>query len=115
MNGSSRFPARGSAYQGDDWVSTEFLRRERQRARELRQSAWWRRKLAKGVCYYCRRRFPPGELTMDHLVPLVRGGRSTKSNCVPSCKECNTKKSTLLPLEWEEYLRGFQEQEGRGP
>ncbi len=110
MDGSSRFPARGSAYQGDDWVSPEFLKRERQRARELRQSAWWKRKLAKGDCYYCRRRFPPGELTMDHLVPLVRGGRSTKSNCVPCCKECNTKKNTLLPLEWEEYLHRLQEE-----
>ncbi len=48
---------------------------------------------------------------MDHLVPLVRGGKSTKSNCVPCCKQCNTKKSTLLPLEWEEYLRGFQRED----
>lgn len=41
---------------------------------------------------------------MDHLVPLARGGRSTKENLVPSCKECNNLKKSMLPLEWEEYL-----------
>jgi 5-methylcytosine-specific restriction endonuclease McrA len=45
------------------------------------------------------------DLTMDHLVPLSRGGRSTKENLVPSCKTCNNLKKTMLPLEWEEYLR----------
>ena len=106
MGKSPRIQVHGpSGPAGTEWVCEEELRRERQRARELRQSAWWRRKLAKGVCHYCRRKFPPGELTMDHLVPIVRGGRSTKSNCVVCCKECNTKKQSLLPLEWEEYLQ----------
>lgn len=114
MSESPRFTRDGQAHDREGLISREQLQRERQRARELRQSAWWRRKLARGVCHYCRRKFPPGELTMDHLVPLVRGGRSTKSNCVACCKECNTNKSTLLPLEWGEYLRGFQE-EGGGP
>jgi 5-methylcytosine-specific restriction endonuclease McrA len=41
---------------------------------------------------------------MDHLVPLVRGGRSTKSNIVTACKDCNNRKKYFLPLEWEEYL-----------
>jgi 5-methylcytosine-specific restriction protein A len=93
------------------WVSPSDLRREREKARQLRQTAWWRRKLARGICYYCGRKFLPGDLTMDHLVPLARGGRSTRSNCVVCCKECNTKKSTLLPLEWEEYLRGMRQAE----
>ena len=42
---------------------------------------------------------------MDHVVPLVRGGRTTKANVVPCCKECNGQKRYLLPLEWEEYLQ----------
>lgn len=29
---------------------------------------------------------------MDHLIPIARGGKSSKTNCVPSCKDCNTKK-----------------------
>ena len=39
-------------------------------------------------------------LTMDHVVPIVRGGRSTKGNVVPSCKDCNSKKKHRLA--WEE-------------
>jgi hypothetical protein len=43
---------------------------------------------------------------MDHVVPLVRGGRSIKNNIVPACKECNNRKKYLLPMEWEYYLNG---------
>jgi len=36
---------------------------------------------------------------MDHIVPIVRGGKSVKSNVVPACKECNNKKKYLTPVE----------------
>lgn len=91
------------------WIDKETLRRERQKARELRRTQWWKRKLARGTCYYCGESFLPGELTMDHVVPLVRGGKSSKGNCVPACKDCNTKKKSFLPVEWEEYLRVLKE------
>jgi len=42
---------------------------------------------------------------MDHVVPLIRGGKSKKGNVVAACKECNSKKKYLLPLEWEVYLK----------
>jgi 5-methylcytosine-specific restriction endonuclease McrA len=41
---------------------------------------------------------------MDHIVPLGRGGRSIRGNVVPACKECNSRKKALLPVEWQEYL-----------
>ena len=82
-------------------LSEEEIKRERSKARELRHSQWWKRRCATGVCHYCGRKFPPRELTMDHLVPLVRGGRSTKGNLVPACKECNTTKKHRLAFEWE--------------
>ena len=44
---------------------------------------------------------------MDHVVPVIRGGRSSRSNVVPCCKECNNKKKHLLPVEWEAYLNGL--------
>jgi len=78
----------------------EHLRRERARARELRRSQWWKRQRATGLCHYCGERFAPDLLTMDHVVPIVRGGRSTKGNVVPSCKDCNSKKKHRLA--WEE-------------
>ena len=80
------------------------VRRERAKARELRKSQWWKRRCAGGRCYYCKRKVDPGGLTMDHIVPLTRGGRSTKGNVAPVCKECNTRKKYLLPVEWGDYL-----------
>ena len=41
---------------------------------------------------------------MDNIVPIIRGGKSTKGNVVPACKECNNKKKHMLPIEWEEYM-----------
>ncbi len=84
-------------------VSPEFIRREKEKARALRKSRWWQQKIGRGRCYYCGKLVSPGDLTMDHVVPLIRGGRSTKANLVPACKECNVKKKYLLPFEWDAY------------
>ena len=80
-------------------VPEEDIRRERQKARKLRESHWWKRKRATGVCHHCGGKFPPKELTMDHLVPVIRGGKSTKGNLVSSCKSCNTARKHRLPFE----------------
>ena len=85
-------------------IPEEQLRRERQKARDLRRSQWWNNRIATGLCHYCEESFAPKELTLDHVLPLVRGGRSTRGNCVPACKECNTRKRDLLPTEWQDYL-----------
>lgn len=85
-------------------VSEEEIRREKEKARELRKSRWWQNRVAKGVCHYCGNVFPPEELTMDHLVPIVRGGRSVRGNVAAACKECNNRKKHMVPLEWEEYM-----------
>ncbi len=87
-------------------VDEEHLKREKSKARELRNSQWWKNLRGKGVCYYCKHRFPPKTLTMDHVIPISRGGKSKKSNIVSCCKECNNKKKYLLPIEWEDYLAG---------
>lgn len=77
------------------------LKKERAKARELRHSQWWQNKLNQGVCYYCEQKFPPAELTMDHLIPLARGGASSKNNLVTACKACNNKKKQNLPSAWD--------------
>ncbi|MBW2451483.1 MAG: HNH endonuclease [Deltaproteobacteria bacterium] len=89
-------------------VPEEQLRRERQKARELRRTQWWRNRIAKGRCHYCGTQVPPSALTLDHVVPLVRGGRTSKGNCVPACKSCNHRKQSLLPIEWDEFLTGLE-------
>ena len=90
-------------------IPEEQLAREKAKARELRQSQWWKRKRSSGLCHWCRGQFAPRELTMDHVVPLIRGGLTVKSNVVVCCAECNAKKKYMLPLEWEEYMRGLDE------
>jgi len=84
------------------------IKREKEKAREIRSSPWWKRKRSSGLCYYCGGRFRATELTMDHLIPLARGGRSVHANIVPACKECSSRKKYLLPTEWEEYLESLK-------
>jgi 5-methylcytosine-specific restriction endonuclease McrA len=84
------------------------LSREKARARELRGSRWWKRRIAAGVCHYCRLQVGARALTLDHVVPLIRGGRSVRANMVPACKDCNNRKQSRLPWEWDAYLRGLR-------
>ncbi|MFH1932264.1 MAG: HNH endonuclease [Pseudomonadota bacterium] len=88
-------------------VSENEIRREKEKARSLRRTHWWNNKIQREVCHYCRRQVGREQLTMDHVVPLSRGGKSKKGNIVPACKECNSKKKYLLPIEWEEYLESL--------
>jgi len=90
-----------------DGVDEQLQKKEKAKARKLRNSQWWKRKRSTGICHYCGKKFPPGELTMDHVVPIARGGKSVKINLVPCCKECNTKKRQFLPLEWNEYMNSI--------
>ena len=92
-------------------VSEQEIKREREKARELRASQWWKNRVAKGVCHWCGGTFPPAELSMDHIVPVIRGGKSSRGNVVPACKECNNRKKHLLPVEWEEYLKNVKGEE----
>ncbi len=78
------------------------IRAERNKARGLRKTRWWQQKTAPGICHYCQKKFPIKVLTMDHVIPLSRGGRSTKGNLVPCCKACNTAKKSDFPAELEE-------------
>jgi 5-methylcytosine-specific restriction endonuclease McrA len=47
-------------------------------------------------CFYCKERTSP--LTMDHVIPLSKGGEHTKTNVVPACPSCNSKKHDKLWL-----------------
>ena len=87
----------------DDWIEINkddaHVKRERQKARELRKTAHFQELFRRGICYYCGEKFPTEELTLDHIVPLSRGGRSTRGNMVVCCKECNNEKKYLTPAE----------------
>ena len=87
----------------NEWVDIrkddQHVARERERARALRKSAWWQQQVQAGVCHYCGKRVSAGALTLDHVVPVSRGGTSTKGNVVPACEACNKTKKYLTPAE----------------
>lgn len=49
-----------------------------------------------GRCAYCGER--PEALDQEHVIPLSMGGGHTASNVVPSCRPCNLKKGSGMPL-----------------
>jgi hypothetical protein len=78
-----------------DIASEEQIRREKEKARQLRKTQWWRNRIHEGVCHYCRSEVGRDQLTMDHVVPLSRGGKSRKGNVVACCKACNARHATI--------------------
>lgn len=86
-----------------DWIDIrtdkKHVATERAKAREIKKSGWWKQKLADGICHYCQKKFSSNKLTLDHIVPVSRGGKSTKGNIVPSCFDCNQKKKFKTPVE----------------
>lgn len=92
-------------------ISEAEIKREREKSRTLRRSRWWQNRLAQGICHWCNHSFDPAELTMDHIVPVTRGGKASRNNVVPACKECNSRKKYLLPMEWDEYLQTARQPE----
>ena len=51
------------------------------------------------TCQYCGKTTTPHELTLDHILPQSRGGKSVWENLITSCQSCNTKKGDLTPRE----------------
>lgn len=49
-----------------------------------------------GACAYCLR--TDRKLTVDHVIPLSRGGDHTYGNVVPACQSCNSRKHARGPL-----------------
>lgn len=50
-------------------------------------------------CQYCEIKFTQNELSLDHVLPRSRGGKSDWSNIVTSCNPCNNKKADKTPKE----------------
>ncbi len=97
----------------DDWIEINrderHIRRERAKARELRQTPYYRELFRKGICHYCGRKFAEDELTLDHIVPVARGGKSTRGNLAVCCRSCNQAKKYLTPAEM--LLRQLENQD----
>jgi 5-methylcytosine-specific restriction endonuclease McrA len=51
------------------------------------------------ICRYCCKMIDEAHLTVDHVIPFSRGGRTVIDNLVVACKRCNQKKGNYLPHE----------------
>lgn len=51
------------------------------------------------ICRYCCRMIPLDYITVDHVIPFSRGGKTILDNLVVACKRCNQKKGNFLPHE----------------
>jgi 5-methylcytosine-specific restriction endonuclease McrA len=51
------------------------------------------------VCAYCGDPYAESELTVEHIVPVSRGGQHTWTNVVTACRSCNTRKGNRRPEE----------------
>ena len=56
------------------------------------------------MCQYCRFKFAPARLTLDHVIPRSRGGSSTWENLVACCHPCNRRKGNHLLIETDMKL-----------
>lgn len=54
-------------------------------------------------CVYCGK--SSNRLTIDHVIPVSKGGKTTFDNCVTSCRVCNSKKGNRLPSEAHMFMR----------
>jgi 5-methylcytosine-specific restriction endonuclease McrA len=51
------------------------------------------------LCAYCGNAFADGDLTVEHILPVSRGGRLSWTNVVTACRSCNTRKGNRTPEE----------------
>jgi 5-methylcytosine-specific restriction endonuclease McrA len=51
------------------------------------------------ACQYCGRNHAAEDLTFDHVIPRVKGGRTLWTNVVAACEPCNLRKGHRLPAE----------------
>ena len=66
-------------------------------------------------CQYCGKRLPVSQLSLDHVHPKSRGGKSTWTNVVAACTPCNTRKGGRLPAEAAMKLRTVPAAPKRNP
>ena len=51
------------------------------------------------LCQYCGRKFSTSDLSLDHVIPRVQGGKTTWENVVCSCLKCNVRKGGRSPAQ----------------
>lgn len=56
--------------------------------------------LQKGKCHWCKKRLTMDTKTVDHIIPLSKGGSDNPSNLCIACRDCNSSKHAKDPLDF---------------
>lgn len=78
-----------------------YIHRKNFRLRFTKRSIYLRDRY---TCQYCGKAMKLSEITIDHVIPLSRGGHNSFLNCVSCCQKCNVKKADRLPHEAGMFL-----------
>lgn len=64
-----------------------------------------------GCCAYCgKQQSRRNRLTKDHVVPVSKGGLTTRNNVIPGCISCNSSKSDRDMMEWYTAHESYDEE-----
>lgn len=90
------------------WRNHEAIKRGKKRSRDRRRAAEMNAPAIerfdrgeiierdRGICHLCGRTCDPGEIHIDHVIPLARGGAHTRENVRVACSSCNVRKGATL-------------------
>lgn len=85
----ARFDAWAKSPRGRAWFAGNRFRRRNAPLTE--EAMLWIESLEDPLCTYCG---APAD-TLDHIVPIVKGGDSSRENLTPACRTCNRRKSSM--------------------
>lgn len=63
----------------------------------------------KNECFYCKKHLTVKDATVDHKIPLGRGGKTEIDNLVPTCEKCNNFKGHMTDVEYNQFTNKMME------
>lgn len=78
-------------------------RKKRRKSRKPHVRKGWLRYHLKRqckTCYWCNTKLTIRTATLDHFIPISKGGPDKFENTVGACAKCNNAKSNMMPFEF---------------
>ena len=69
----------------------------------------WQKLYSADTCYYCGKHIEGRDKTVDHKIPISRGGTNARENLVMCCQSCNSHKNNRTESEYYEWRKNHNE------